>query len=898
MVLLASRYANSVARGAVLSIAAGLSFMLIARHQLALPHAYPPGVAQRIGSQAVSSRLHACCTPSLSSDAPSPLQNFQWDVALRASTPGQTIVNAESSSSSSSTPNTLSDFEDEDDDDALDDNDLGFARGEWNPFLAETTPITEIQIKTCMLPPGLYDLCSPTSSKKEDATRGEWKRVDRDLNKRVGIYYAYLYYRTSTSSESSFHVVLTRRLCPAGLLIPGSSTPVITNITLIDQEVELDSTNGVWTRVSANIREGIWPRMKPMYLYYRSTSQHLIKAARAASPDRNAGDSLEPITQLDVIYGGNEVQPLPGYTKLPVMISGGEDDEKAVGTGNRKGSRVGSTLAYRKIAQKSAAAPPLRFSAEGTYTILQVADLHLSVGPGKCRDLDFKQRTNCEALGADTYTLQWLETALDEVKPSLVVLSGDQLNGQDTSWSVQSTIMKFAPLIYRRSIPWTVVFGNHDGETTDLDLKRQIDLMSRLPYFVGEAGPSSIAGSGNYVRSVRASDSDTVLSTLYFLDSHANVKKTAPWSQAGYDFIKPDQINWFKGRSAQIHTLKRPYTPSNVQATIKGSKARPSQANEAARHVPRGSENRTTAQTSALASGSNAAAQREDPDWAPSGLDIGGKRMRKRALHARQDDEDADALGDGEGDDSVLGPDDNTEDIAKAIAVEEAGNSDEKIDLGYGMMPDDGANIQDAATGHETDTFVKGNPLLENEKGLEPTVLPVGPTRAAPLEAKPNALVFFHIPLQEAYDSPIDVGADGTRLFFGERLEGNGASKTDSGFFQQGLLAQKEMMAESDGPVDAFWDGESSAPTKGRPEVKVVANGHCHISEDCRRVNGIWLCFGGGASYSGYGQPGFLRRMRVYELSDYGETIETYHLLDTKQIIDRVVLVGEKAMGS
>ncbi|KDE09787.1 hypothetical protein MVLG_00186 [Microbotryum lychnidis-dioicae p1A1 Lamole] len=850
MVLLASRYANSVARGAVLSIAAGLSFMLIARHQLALPHAHPPGVAQRIGSQA-------------------------WDVALRASTPGQTIVNAESSSASSSTSSTLSDFKDEDDDDALDDSHLGFARGEWNPFLAETTPITEIQIKTCMLPPGLYDLCSPTSSKKEDATRGEWRRVDRDLNKRVGIYYAYLYYR---------------------LLIPSSSTPVITNITLIDQEIELDSTDGVWTRVSENIREGIWPRMKPMYLYYRSTSQHLIKAARAASPDRNAGDSLEPITQLDVIYGGNEVQPLPGYTKLPGKISGGEDDEKAVGTGNRKGSRVGSTLAYRKIAQKSAAAPPLRFSAEGTYTILQVADLHLSVGPGKCRDLDFKQRTNCEALGADTYTLQWLETALDEVKPSLVVLSGDQLNGQDTSWSVQSAIMKFAPLIYRRSIPWTVVFGNHDGETTDLDLKRQIDLMSRLPYFVGEAGPSSIAGSGNYVRSIRASDSDTVLSTLYFLDSHANVKKTAPWSQAGYDFIKPDQINWFRGRSAQIHTLKRPYTPSNVQA--KGSRARPSKANEAVRHVPRGSESRTTAQTSALASGSNAATQRDDPDWAPSESGIGGKRMRKRALHARQDDEDADALGDGEGDDSVLGPDDNTEDIAKAIAVEEAGNSDEKIDLGYGMMPDDGANIQDAPTGHETDTFVKGNPLLENEKGLEPTVLPVGPTLAAPLEAKPNALVFFHIPLQEAYDSPIDVGADGTRLFFGERLEGNGASKTDSGFFQQGLLAQKELMAESDGPVDAFWDGESSAPTKGRPEVKVVANGHCHISEDCRRVNGIWLCFGGGASYSGYGQPGFLRRMRVYELSDYGETIETYHLLDTKQIIDRVVLVGEKAMGS
>lgn len=90
-------------------------------------------------------------------------------------------------------------------------------------------------------------------------------------------------------------------------------------------------------------------------------------------------------------------------------------------------------------------------------------------------------------------------------------------------------------------------------------------------------------------------------------------------------------------------------------------------------------------------------------------------------------------------------------------------------------------------------------------------------------------------------------------------------------------------------------------------------------SEDCRRVKGVWLCFGGGASvrfsfffslpgpepnnpshrqYSGYGQAGFARRMRVYQLSDYGERIETFKFLDTLQVIDRVVLAGEGALGS
>lgn len=64
-------------------------------------------------------------------------------------------------------------------------------------------------------------------------------------------------------------------------------------------------------------------------------------------------------------------------------------------------------------------------------------------------------------------------------------------------------------------------------------------------------------------------------------------------------------------------------------------------------------------------------------------------------------------------------------------------------------------------------------------------------------------------------------------------------------------MEQKEQIdATGDGPVDAFWDGETSFPTRGRPEVKVVGNGHCHNSADCRRIKGVWLCFAGGSSVS------------------------------------------------
>lgn len=37
--------------------------------------------------------------------------------------------------------------------------------------------------------------------------------------------------------------------------------------------------------------------------------------------------------------------------------------------------------------------------------------------------------------------------------------------------------------------------------------------------------------------------------------------------------------------------------------------------------------------------------------------------------------------------------------------------------------------------------------------------------------------------------------------------------------------------------------------------------------------------------------------MRVYSLADYGETIESWHLLDTRERVDRVTLVGQGARG-
>jgi len=156
--------------------------------------------------------------------------------------------------------------------------------------------------------------------------------------------------------------------------------------------------------------------------------------------------------------------------------------------------------------------------------------------------------------------------------------------------------------------------------------------------------------------------------------------------------------------------------------------------------------------------------------------------------------------------------------------------------------------------------------------------------------------MWFHIPLPEAYDEADTSSITDEILQVGTHDDGKGSSKHNSGFFYNGI---KEAF-EAD-PADGLVQPVS--------EVKVLGHGHTHNTDTCKRVNGIWyilchhrrseltnrICFDGGSSFSGYGKVGFDRRVRVYQLSEYGEKIETYKRLSSGDIVDRQVLVGEGA---
>ncbi|KIM83051.1 hypothetical protein PILCRDRAFT_819843 [Piloderma croceum F 1598] len=557
---------------------------------------------------------------------------------------------------------------------------------EYAPLLPHDTGLSEISVQRCMFGPFMAQLCYPPSTPEQDAIKGKWVRVNKDLNRQSGLWHLNIYYRR------------TRRL----------DIPLVAELKLLPDSQSPPSTEK-WIKTSRSIRDGVSGE-PPLYLWYRTG-----KTVREMTTQEKQEDL---ITELDVLYGAD--RPWYGFDKLEPSVT-------------IESGRVSSEwITYRKGVKRPPAAPPLHFSHDGRFKILQVADLHFSIAHTDCKD---SLLSPCK--DSDNLTSTLLGHILDEEKPDLVVFTGDQLNGQGTTWDTKSVFAKFAVAVTERRIPWTAVFGNHDDEDGAFK-DEQMKLLQALPYNLVERGPKDVHGVGNYVLKVKSADpSKTHLLTLYFLDSGSYSKGYFDWlgwfRPTEYDYLHQSQINWFLQESGSINSIERPFSP----------------------------------------------------------------------------------------------------DTAKDLGV-----------------------------------------LWERQSADQLTP----ETRKL---AKPNAMMFFHIPLQESYSQPDKDTHTGASLDVGLRgLEPKGAAKKNEGFFEKALLAAME--------------SEHLAKGSAR-EVKVVGNGHCHLTENCRRVKGVWLCFGGGGSYSGYSKIGFDKRFRVYDVYDYGETIRTYKRTEKDVILDEMILVGRGA---
>ncbi|KAH8815929.1 Metallo-dependent phosphatase-like protein [Xylogone sp. PMI_703] len=260
------------------------------------------------------------------------------------------------------------------------------------------------------------------------------------------------------------------------------------------------------------------------------------------SKKRHASDSESAVTAVDVLFGADAVDPREGWkvsgTSL-LLDTAGEVHEA------RLSVKQGTKLTVTK--------PQPRINEHGKFKIMQLADIHLSTGTGHCRDA-MPEGVPCEA---DPRTLDFVERLLDEEKPDLVILSGDQVNG-DTAPDGQSAIFKYADLFVKRKIPYASIFGNHDDEGS-LSREAQMALIETLPYSLSEAGPEEIDGVGNYYIEVLArGNSKHSAITIYLLDTHAYSPDERAFK--GYDWLKKNQIDWFKNTAQGLKKAHAEYT--------------------------------------------------------------------------------------------------------------------------------------------------------------------------------------------------------------------------------------------------------------------------------------------------------------------------------------------------
>lgn len=146
-------------------------------------------------------------------------------------------------------------------------------------------------------------------------------------------------------------------------------------------------------------------------------------------------------------------------------------------------------------------------------------------------------------------TMEEFLNAMNEERPDLVVFTGDIV----TAIFNKERAKIFAEVMETYGIYWCTILGNHEGEhPLAFSRKNLIKLWAndkKYPHCLIQSGPKDISGYGNYVVNLLNADKK-ISQSLIFMDSGDYVTKedvkALNVSEKSYDYIKADQIEWYK----------------------------------------------------------------------------------------------------------------------------------------------------------------------------------------------------------------------------------------------------------------------------------------------------------------------------------------------------------------
>ncbi|MCO5234621.1 MAG: metallophosphoesterase family protein [Chitinophagaceae bacterium] len=165
----------------------------------------------------------------------------------------------------------------------------------------------------------------------------------------------------------------------------------------------------------------------------------------------------------------------------------------------------------------------LQFNAAGEFKIIQFTDTHVNTSKE-------------ENLGIFEYLKKIIETE----KPDLVVVTGDIVTENDP----QKGYMMFVRLFQETSVPWVMVFGNHDSEH-NLSRKALADFLQSRPGCLNNDAAET-DGNSNFVLTVSGKDNKAA-ALLYFMDS--NDYSTLKPGVDGWGWFTHKQVDWYRAKS-------------------------------------------------------------------------------------------------------------------------------------------------------------------------------------------------------------------------------------------------------------------------------------------------------------------------------------------------------------
>ena len=189
-------------------------------------------------------------------------------------------------------------------------------------------------------------------------------------------------------------------------------------------------------------------------------------------------------------------------------------------------------LGILPIAQ--ALSPSLKFNEDGKFKIVQFTDVHYIYNNPK-----------------SSIAIERINEVLDTEKPDLVVFTGDVIFGKPAEEGFRTIL----DLPSKRKIPFAVTFGNHDNEQ-GLSREQLFRIIESVPYNMTST-VDSLSGVTSFVLPIKSSDNKKDTAVLYGFDSHSNSQLKGI---GGYDYIKFDQIQWYRNNSAR-YTQQNGGTP-------------------------------------------------------------------------------------------------------------------------------------------------------------------------------------------------------------------------------------------------------------------------------------------------------------------------------------------------